>query len=864
MKNTNNELYRDLFAKASEVLSGYERTQTFDEDNTYFYKDSKNNSFIELIFNSADKEGKIYEFADALTQYGYLYTSNGKNPADYNFVPELGITTLEEYYNWLPEIKATVVKDKDGNPVKDENGNVVQQPTIFTKLPLDEPHFEINPNTRAIIIPPEFKKNGIAVQGDDLAEVVYFMIDRFFDAMDLNNTDIYIEWETPKGKTGSITKSVSETYLKIIDDENYPGKLIFGWAISDAITKDSGTLKFSVRFVQWNEQGKLVYSFNTLTAQATIHPNLGLDLENDNYKIDNCNDRLLDRIEPSEVVGGAKAAIPYFIQNIVVLEDGYDIKDNHTTGTYDLSVIATADDTGVVTYVWKRSEIGADAWFEIPNSSEKQMVLLDEKDLDAYQWKLPESHIYHLDRADGTYYLLPKGYYDLTDANTIAWFERELNVNIKEGDIPKIYEQRSILTVEKYGEYKAEARNRIFNSLTKTSSNIALFKTPEPVVMDNEKQTTNKHIVGAESATLTPKIVEEVGDLTYQWFKADEMDVLSQRVSFNNLPPASRVSYGEEVIRIMCPKDAVYSHQNVGTGGDKNKYYIGMNLFAPEGAVSFREGECGLNPADEMPELEPMVKLEDAPHGVDSLGRTYRARWIPVAYYDETTDTWNYYAKNKGANEYVGWKTEIVWFDADGVELERTFMKIQLANEINYGEVTAFEPISGEGANEASYTATEPGLYKMEVTRIRNRASTIGDSLTYRVTNAPAVPAYAEGIYDGKKLVSINDLRAGTETLKVEWDNDIDSDEFYIAWFLYRGDQGDPTLPDLPFEVQKVSNVYSATFNPTDSHNRAILEAAGENVEGAYYAIIKNKLNGVESAYSEIPAWDKMFVVLGS
>ena len=49
-KNTNNELYRDLFTKASEVLSGYERVQTFDENKTYFYKDSKTNTFTDLVF----------------------------------------------------------------------------------------------------------------------------------------------------------------------------------------------------------------------------------------------------------------------------------------------------------------------------------------------------------------------------------------------------------------------------------------------------------------------------------------------------------------------------------------------------------------------------------------------------------------------------------------------------------------------------------------------------------------------------------------------------------------------------------------------------------------------------------------------
>ena len=67
----------------------------------------------------SEKTGKIIEFADALATYGYLYISNGKDPNSYNFAPELGITTLEEYYNWLPEIK----RDSKGNP------------TIFTKLP---------------------------------------------------------------------------------------------------------------------------------------------------------------------------------------------------------------------------------------------------------------------------------------------------------------------------------------------------------------------------------------------------------------------------------------------------------------------------------------------------------------------------------------------------------------------------------------------------------------------------------------------------------------------------------------------------------------------------------------------------------
>lgn len=379
----NSSRYRDLFAKAAEVLSGYNRVQTFNKDKTYY-------RYIDGQFVSVDNINNVEDFANALDEYQKLYIQildeKGNHKKIEGFDVKYGITTLEEYYNWLPEIK----RDSEGNP------------TIFTKLPLDEPYFEINPNTRAITIPADFKKNGIAVQGDDLAEVVYFMIDRYFDAMDLNSTDIYIEWETPKGKNSTPIKSVSETYLKIIDDENYPGKLIFGWAISDAITKDSGVLKFAVRFVKWSDNEKqIVYSFNTLTAQATIHPNLGLDLEKDNYTVDNCNDRLLERIEPSVVVGGIQAATPRFLINIESLEEGYDIIPNHTTGTYDLNVVATSDDTGAISYVWKRAEVGSDGWEEVP--SEIAYVKLIEKEFKEYNWQLPEEHVYYYKLSDDTF-----------------------------------------------------------------------------------------------------------------------------------------------------------------------------------------------------------------------------------------------------------------------------------------------------------------------------------------------------------------------------------------------------------------------------------------------------------------------------
>ena len=763
-----------------------------------------------------------------------MYTPTEKGAVK-GFIPELGITTLEEYYNWLPDLK----RDADGKPTK------------YTMLPLDEPHFEINANTRAINIPNDFKKNGIAVQGDDLAEVVYFKVDRYFDAMDFNNTTIYIEWEAPKDKSGVVVKGVSDIYIKDIESE--PGKLIFGWAISDAITKNSGALKFAVRFLTWNEGNEganrtISYSFSTLTAQVTIQPGLALDLENENIPFDNCNDRLLERIQPGEVVGGVKAAIPYFLQNLTLLDDGYDIEDNHTDGTYTLYAVATSDDTGAISYVWKRADLNEDnmpddAWYEITEDVKFEMVPVD---LKACDYKLTEGHIYHLANGDGTYKVYDKSY-NLED----VYFKDSM---------PEVFEQKASLKVEKYGQYKVEARNRIFNSLTKKDSNIAVFKRPAHIIMDNSKQTVTKHIVGEASATLTPEFAASKGDLVYQWYRADEINPLSHQLGFGALPVDTKVSYGVDTARIMIPKTTEFKGQNVGTGGNKNCYYIEMRRYAPEGAVSFREASVGLNPSTLMPTddtLEEMRLIAEAPHGVDAEGRVYRSNWYPVAQFDATTNTWTYYAKTKGEGEFIGWKERIVWYDEDGNVLEDNFCKLQLANEINYSDLNNYEVVNEAGA-ELEYTATEPGLYKLHITRIRNRATTEAESIEYRVTNAPAVPVFNEDTFTGEKSFFITELEDKKSEFVIGWENDIESDEFIITWKMYREMAG---KEDLTIAVQKVRNVYSASFNPANEMYKTIIEAAGEDLEARYYATIQNKLNDVTSAVTEVPAPTNMFYV---
>jgi hypothetical protein len=89
--------------------------------------------------------------------------------------PNSRITDLETYFYYLPEL----IGLEDGKGYK------------YTVLPLDEEAFEIEPETRKIIIPKSFEKS-VGVTGDHTAEILWFKIGRYFDNMDLDTQEIYI------------------------------------------------------------------------------------------------------------------------------------------------------------------------------------------------------------------------------------------------------------------------------------------------------------------------------------------------------------------------------------------------------------------------------------------------------------------------------------------------------------------------------------------------------------------------------------------------------------------------------------------------------------------------------------------------
>lgn len=212
----------------------------------------------------------------------------------------------------------------------------------YTILPLDEDYFEIDANSRKITVPEAFRKNGIAVKGDQVAEILYFRINRYFDFTDLDTTTIVIQWETAD------QTNVSGIWVK--DIESDPDYLIFGWPLDDQITQTPGLVRFSVRFVQWDDKKeKIIYSLSTLEAQAMI--NNALDLSDLTFTSE-VNDMIKNRVQNTEYQGvGPIPVSPVFTLDLT------NEKKDLINGKYPLKVQAISEDTGTISYSWRKYSV---------------------------------------------------------------------------------------------------------------------------------------------------------------------------------------------------------------------------------------------------------------------------------------------------------------------------------------------------------------------------------------------------------------------------------------------------------------------------------------------------------------------------
>lgn len=488
--------------------------------------------------SNADKYSYLYERASE-----YLM-SHGNDGTE---------LTAEEYggekamMKYLQDAKGEYILDDEGNKIKapisslQEYFSYIQELSsldmTYTVLPLDEEPFQIDANTRQITVPEAFKTNGISVQGDEISEIVYFRIDRFYDATDLGLKKIYIEWTAPNGDKGVSVPCV-------VDLDSEPNFIIFGWPLSSAITKMPGQVTFAVRFYTIDETSqKIDYSFATLTQNVQVKESLSYDLTNlksNGIAIDNALNLIKGRFENTTPSGSTTVALPpifcmdmdadsHKVGDIFVEENveggtavtyvsadlGVD-GEGFTTQSFDAQVSAYSEDAGTITYVAQKLDYDNKTVTEFSANPEVRMI--ETADTVRQEGKL----YYYAETNDKgvTAYKLYK--YDLDEESIIANLQKK----------QPIYEKVFAILVDGIGYYTVTATNRVRTAHAKTKSYTMVVPRPEtPQIVANLKKRSNFNIKEDGSyvndtiykenetyeLTLAVQGGTDRGKLTYQW-----------------------------------------------------------------------------------------------------------------------------------------------------------------------------------------------------------------------------------------------------------------------------------------------------------------------------------------------------------
>lgn len=288
--------------------------------------------------------------------------------------------------------------------------------------------------------------------------------------MDLYREDINIaiQWETAPDAKGHTIQGISKEWIRDITSLKQEGKMLFGWAVNSELTNNPGAIKFSVRFYHFDEEQKLDFSLNTLTATAVINPSIDYKFDENGESsvdiIDSSNlikNRLKDSVTPDSV---AEAADPYFIINLPVgfktTEDEVEYNsvdlipgewdaesEMQLADAYPFMVQATSDDGGIISYQWYRKPLGS----EIEDA-------LDTTDGAKIDYVLTEDTKYS---ADYPYYKWVinaetglGAYKPVQIANDL------IDTDIPEEEKPLLYERVSIYTAYATGDYRVVTVNR--------------------------------------------------------------------------------------------------------------------------------------------------------------------------------------------------------------------------------------------------------------------------------------------------------------------------------------------------------------------------------------------------------------------
>jgi hypothetical protein len=457
------------------------------------------------VINKANK-GLYNQLFDQVQNWLYTHDADGQEVEAYSENALLGKTLNERTGEEEPEILTSL----------EELFMFMRQITrfapIYTRLPLDEEPFFIDADTRAISVPKSFATNGVSVQGDEISEILFFKVNRFFDATDLSRCQIFIQWKSVD-ENGNPKEGVSRPWIQDIESE--PGYLIFGWPISSKITKVAGNITFSVRFYRLDQADKLIYSFSTLDQTVKIQPALDYDIEDianetSQVVVDNMASTIELRAISSPASSGITVAeAPYWEEGIVnglkgwtteLKADGsvkYQVMnlglDNQFFSVVPVQLVTAAlsDDSGIVSYTWTKVDKNGEGDLYLSDGETRFYQPIAYRVVDT----LEENRLTHK-----TYYWKDGDKYKAIPSTT--------SLDTIRDEQGAVYELVSIATLDEVGKYVAMAENRVGKSFSEPliADTIYVPMPVEPELGDLEASST-PILNGTDPVTLGLEVV---------------------------------------------------------------------------------------------------------------------------------------------------------------------------------------------------------------------------------------------------------------------------------------------------------------------------------------------------------------------
>lgn len=388
----------------------------------------------------------------------------------------------------------------------------------YFMLPIEEPLFEINANTRNITIPDEFK-NGISVQGDEIAETIFFSIDRYFDTTDFYSDYIVpvVQWKYADEKDYHLSATTGKV---VIEDKNSKTggtiKVVFGWPVSSEVTERATNIQFGVRFYTIvNEAGELItnpadyadgtleYSFSTLNALTRINPSLEIKLDSGDFDYVNKTDLIWKRMRNSSPADLNLQAIMPILEYYLPGKDV--IVDLNEDGLYPIKVKATYP-SGTV-----NSRLGKQIYQIIRGENE---LVAEGEVVSVYDNSINEPF--------GIDYLLSE---DKTRNSTDIYYTLEAvdgDLIYKVYDKPnlqgELYERVFTYPINKAGKYYVQIINRLSgNNEASIKTGIFEIAMPEWPIFSSDEN-AYRAILRGEPIVLK-LIVSNEENTTYQWYK---------------------------------------------------------------------------------------------------------------------------------------------------------------------------------------------------------------------------------------------------------------------------------------------------------------------------------------------------------